>query len=269
MKRIFWYRQLPAAILVTGFVITASAWQGQPLKTKHTKTDTVPGRNKKITNIDDALEQLDRSRSELDRFKEEDWKKIELQLKESLKNVQIDAEKMKMQMAEAMDAVKMQAEIQKAMKDVDFEKIKSNLDIAMKQVDMEKIKAGVDASMAKIDWKKINEQMQEASKVNMQKVEAELKDIGPKIQTEMATARKELDKAKVELKAYKGFIDALDRDGLIKKSENYKIEYRNGDLIINGKKQGADVVKKYSEFLNGRKDFTISRDDDDFNINND
>ncbi|MFL5808803.1 MAG: hypothetical protein ACJ749_04730 [Flavisolibacter sp.] len=240
MKRIFWYRQLPAAVLVTGFVITASAWQGQPLKTQHTKTDTVPGGNKKITNIDDALDQLDKARAELDRtMKDADWNKMELQLKESLKDVHIDAEKMKAQMAEAMkamDAVKIQAEIDKAMKDVDFEKIKTNLDLAMKQVDMEKMKTEIDASMAKVDWKKINQEIQEASKVDMQKIEAELKDIGPKIQKEIANSRKELDKAKAEMKAYKAFIDALDRDGLIKKNENYKIEYRDGGLTINGKK---------------------------------
>lgn len=273
MKRIFWYRQLPAAILVTGIVITATAWQGQPITTQHTKLDTVPDRNKKITNIEEALDQLEKSRSELDRtMSDADWKKMELHLQESLKNVHIDAEKIRAQVAEAMkavDAINVQAEVDKAMKSVDAAMLKANIDMAMKAADIEKIKADVNASIAKIDWEKINGEIEKASKVEMPKIELELKDLGPKIEKEMANARQELDKAKVELKAYKNFIDALDRDGLINKNENYKIEYRNGELTINGKKQTADAAKKYGEFLNGRKDFTISRDADGFNIHND
>ena len=51
--------------------------------------------------------------------------------------------------------------------------------------------------------------------------------------------------------------------------ENYIIEYKKGELFINGKKQPDSVRKKYNDFLKDRKDFTIKKDADDFNIDND
>ena len=86
---------------------------------------------------------------------------------------------------------------------------------------------------------------------------------------DMANARVQMEKAAVELRAYKGFIDGLEQDGLISKKEEYKIEWKKGELSINGKKQPASVVEKYSSFLKDRKDFTINKSDDDFNIHKD
>jgi hypothetical protein len=85
----------------------------------------------------------------------------------------------------------------------------------------------------------------------------------------MQTAKESVEKAKKEMLEYKNFIDGLDKDGLIDKDKNYKIEYKNGELSINGKKQSAEVVKKYNSFLKDKKDFTIKKDDDRFDIDND
>ncbi|HEU4633658.1 MAG TPA: hypothetical protein VFS22_06720, partial [Flavisolibacter sp.] len=71
------------------------------------------------------------------------------------------------------------------------------------------------------------------------------------------------------LTSYKSFIDGLDKDGLINKKETYTIEYKGGELTINGKKQPGEIVSKYSDFLKGHKDFTIKKDEDNFNIDND
>ena len=85
----------------------------------------------------------------------------------------------------------------------------------------------------------------------------------------MQTAKESIEKAKKEMLEYKRFIDGLDKDGLIDKDKNYKIEYKNGELSINGKKQSVEVAKKYSSFLKDKKDFTIKKDDDGFDIDND
>lgn len=85
----------------------------------------------------------------------------------------------------------------------------------------------------------------------------------------MAEARVSMDAAKKELTAYKTFIDGLDRDGLIKKSEPYTIEFKEGALTINGKKQPASVVEKYKSFLNDHQEFTIKKEKDQFNIDKD
>ena len=78
-----------------------------------------------------------------------------------------------------------------------------------------------------------------------------------------------IEKAKAEMKEYKGFVDGLEKDGLINKKEGYTIQHRNGELIINGKKQPADVYNKYRTFLKKHEKFTIKKSDDDFNIYND
>ena len=114
----------------------------------------------------------------------------------------------------------------------------------------------------------INQQLEVVKSMDFEKIEADIKKIKPDIEKSMKDARRSIEKAKVELKAYKNFIEELDRDGLINKKETYKIEYRNGELIVNGKKQPAEVANKYKNFLNGRKDFTIKKEDDGFNIEN-
>ena len=96
-----------------------------------------------------------------------------------------------------------------------------------------------------------------------------MKGIGPKIEKEMENAKASIEKAKAEMKEYKGFVDGLEKDGLINKKEGYTIQHKNGDLIINGKKQPVDVYNKYGGFLKKHEKFTIKKSDDDFNIYND
>jgi hypothetical protein len=85
----------------------------------------------------------------------------------------------------------------------------------------------------------------------------------------MAEAKQSMEKAKTELTGYKSFIDGLEKDGLINKKDSYTIEYKNGELTVNGKKQPAELVRKYNDFLKDRKDFTIKKDNSNFNIDKD
>ncbi|HWI92206.1 MAG TPA: hypothetical protein VNT20_13075 [Flavisolibacter sp.] len=286
MKRNFWLKQLPIALLVSALVITAAAWKGQPGKTTRTATDTIPDKNKKIKDIDDALDQIEKSKQELDRtLQSKDWEK---EMKGALDKTHFDADKMKLQIDEAVkqiDAKKIQEEISKAMKDVDFEKMKVELkesmdkidmqDMkdeiakAMKQIDAEKIKADINTSIAKINMDKIKVELDKVKDIDFKEMEASLKKMRPEIEKSMQTAKESVEKAKKEMLEYKNFIDGLDKDGLIDKDKNYKIEYKNGELSINGKKQSAEVVKKYNSFLKDKKDFTIKKDDDRFDIDND
>jgi hypothetical protein len=286
MKRTFWLRKLPIALLISGMVISAAAWQTGPGKTKQATNDTVPDRNKKPKDIDEALEQLEKSKVELQRtLEKQDWDK---EMKEALDKAHFDAEKMKQQMAEAMksfDAQKVQAELQKAMKEIDVVKMKADLEKsfdkidmaqakeeiakAMKEFDAEKIKADLDASLAKVDMEKIKAEMQRIKEIDFKEIEENIKKIQPQIEQSMKDAKISIEKAKQDLLEYKNFIDGLEKDGLINKKQNYTIEYKNGELTINGKKQPDQVVKKYNSFLKDRKDFTIRKDDDDFNIDND
>lgn len=286
MKRNSWLKKLPFIVLISALVITAAAWQGQPGKTKHTTTDTIPDRNKRVRDIDDALDQLEKSKQNLEHtLQAKDWDK---EMKAALDNAHFDAEKMKQQIDEALkniDAQKIQLQVQKAMKEANFQKMKTELqekldDVdlqqakeeiakAMKDIDAEKIKADVDASISKIDFEKIKAELDKVKEIDFKEMQENLKKVKPEIEKSMQNAKESIEKAKKELLQYKGFIDGLDKDGLINKNDNYTIEYKSGDLIINGKKQSADVVKKYSSFLNGRKDFTIKKDNEGFDIDKD
>lgn len=54
-------------MIAAGLLITAAAWQKQSGTNTLNTCGTVPQRNKKIQSIEDALEQLEKSKIELDR----------------------------------------------------------------------------------------------------------------------------------------------------------------------------------------------------------
>jgi hypothetical protein len=103
----------------------------------------------------------------------------------------------------------------------------------------------------------------------MSRVKEEMEKIGPQIEKEMKKAKIGIEKAKEEIKEYKAFVDGLDKDGLIKKSEGYSIKHRDGELIINGKKASNETYLKYRSFLEKHPKFDIKKSDDDFDIDMD
>jgi hypothetical protein len=270
--------------LVAFFSIALVSWGDQKQtpqpKTKHAVTDTIPKNKveKKIRDLDDVIDEIDKAELKLN------MEKVKTQIEEAMK--QIDMSKIQMEMDKAMkeiDMAKVKMDMEKAIKEVDIEKLKAEIEKATKEIDAAKIERDVKESLAKVDWEKMKlqmeemkEQMAEVKKIDMskveedmKKVEKEMKELGPKIEKEMAKAKVEIEKAKEEMKEYKSFVDGLEKDGLINKKEGYSIQHKNGELIVNGKKQPGDVYNKYRSFLEKHKKFNIKKSDDDFNIDND
>ena len=192
-----------------------------------------------LKEVDKAMKELDLSKLQVEfdkAMKEVDWKKIQTEMEQSL--AKFDGEKIK-------------AEVEKALGDMNFEKIKAQIKESMAQVDLDKLKT-------ELDMEKLN--------AGMKNLETELKKIGPEIEKSMQQAKEQIEKAKVELKEYKNFIDGLEKDGLINKKDGYTLKHRDSELFINGKKQPESVYKKYSSILQKHKKFEINNDDDDFNI---
>src|SRR3982751_2768186 len=135
MKRNNWIRKVPVVLLASGLLITATAWQGKPAQSQQAKTDTIPDRNK-IKDIDDALQELEKGKLEMEKsMKDIDWKAMEQNIRESMEK--IDMSKIQLQVDKAMKEVdfqKIQADIQKSLKDVDFQKMQMNMQNAMKQL---------------------------------------------------------------------------------------------------------------------------------------
>ncbi len=69
-------------------------------------------------------------------------------------------------------------------------------------------------------------------------------------------------KPKKKLRTWKTFIDELQKDGLIDKKKNYKIEVKSGELYINGEKQTKELSDKYRKYYS-KDNFTINMNDED------
>lgn len=264
MKQLLSFKKWPLLVLALGMVITVAFSQPNSGHQKQSTTDTLPTKQKKVRDLDEALAEIDRSEIELQQaLKEIDYEKMNADIRDAMKNVEVD-------MAKAKE------EVAKAMKEVDMQKISLEVQKAMKEIDWEQIKKDVDSSLAKIDTEKMKAEMEKA-KVEMEKVrtidfkrmQEDLAKIEPEVKKAMAEAKVEIEKARKEITGYKNLVAALEKDGLLKKGESYKIEYKSGELRVNGKTLSADATRRYSEYLSNKKDFTLKKDDDGLNIHHD
>jgi len=256
-------------LLITGLTIGLVSWDqkqspgyfGQPVN--DTVPKTKPGdREKKIRDLDDVLDELNEADMKVN------MEKVQKEIAEAMK--QIDGNKIKIEMEKAMKEVdmdKIRKEVEESMAKVDFTKIKAEMENVMKEVNMAKIQKEVQESMAKVDWDKMNAEMDKVKDIDMkqvekemEKVKEEMKNLGSKIEKEMA---------KVEIKEYKEFVNGLESDGLINKKEGYSLKHKDGELLINGKKASEQTYNKYRPFLEKHKKFSIKKDDDDFDIDMD
>ena len=68
--------------------------------------------------------------------------------------------------------------------------------------------------------------------------------------------------AKEKLMETRKITTEMEKDGLINPNEEFTIEFKNNELLINGKKQSKKLVEKYRKYSNG-KDFEIHKNRDD------
>lgn len=269
MSRTFFRMQLPIMIVVSIIMIGLVAWKEDGgADSRFNNTDTVPKKERKVRNLDDALQELDRGQAEL----EESIKKLDKDFVVPVPPIapipSIDVEKMKADIEKALKAVepeKIKKEIEQSMKHINPEEIKATVAEAMKEIDAQKINAQVQASLAKINMEEIKIEM-EALKVEIPKLQEELKNLKPQIEESMKKAKEEIAKAKVEIQEFKTFEEGLENDGLINRKATYTIEHRDEKLYIDGKQQPESVYNKYRNFLNKHENFTLKKTDDDFQL---
>lgn len=287
MKSTLLQKKLPLVLLISGLVVTVAIAQTNSGSTSRKTTDTIPKKEKKVRDLDEALLELDRGEAELSKAMQEiDGEKLEREIRASLKGLDIDMAKMKEDIAKAMKEIDMQkinVDIQKTLKEVDFQKlnadmqkelakvdmakVKADVQLALKEIDGEKMKVHVEKALAQADMNKLQIELDKVKNIDVAAMKKELENIRPEIENSMKEARKDIEKARAQLTSYKKLVNALDKDGLLNKKGNYKIEYKNNELTVNGKQLSADALKKYVEYLTDKEDFTIQKEDDDFNIN--
>jgi hypothetical protein len=230
-----------AAIISTVLLIS---WDhkpaGSPFLTDYFRqaADTVPkkdNREKKIRDLDDVLEELDKAELKLN------IEKIQKELADALKKIDTD---------------KIRLEVEKTLKEVNTEKIKKELEESIAKIDWDKMKAELE-KVKEIDFKKLE--------MDMKKMEKELSKIGPEIERSLEKAKAEIEKARAEMKEFNEFVEGLEKDGLLKRNDGYTIKHKDGELFVNDKKVAAEVYNKYRSFLEKHKKFNIKKADDDFN----
>ena len=99
----------------------------------------------------------------------------------------------------------------------------------------------------------------------MQQLKADLQRDKQQMEKEMNEAKKEMTKAKEELTTYKTMLAEMEKEGLIKKDEDYTIAFDKGELRINGKQQPKEVTEKYRKYIK-KEGLRIRRNEGDINI---
>jgi len=247
----------PKAYMLAGLLIiavTALAWQTKTKKQPHDTTttanaaggDTTPTR-KHITRQNDIninLDGLDKSLEGLDI---------------NLKNLDVNLS--------GLDTC-ISKSIKLALSNINFEEIGKTTRDAVNNIDWKGIQTDINNAMRdvhvelkNIDWDKISADIKVAAdEVKNAHIEVNVQEI---VNNAMEKASEGIEVAKVELKRLKEFVNELDKDGLIKKNDGYKLEWKDdGSLYINGKKQPKEVSDKYHKYYK-EGGYTISNDGDE------
>ena len=277
------------------------AWQNHHgnVNSGDNQQDTIPKREKKIRNKEDKTiitGDIDKTMKELDRSLEnmgqqldgKSWEKLHRELEISLQK--INTEKIEQQVEQAMkniDMQEIQLQAQAELKKVDWEKMQKEIQKALeeakhnldsKKVEIEIQKAIEESKIAMAEMKEVNmekireelnvakEQMksqQGRMKEEIEEVSKELKqNLDRDLKKEMANAKEQLARAKEELQHYKDMLSSMEKDGLLNTKENYSVEYKNGELFINGKKQPDTITNKYRHYFK-KEHVTIKKNGDD------
>lgn len=208
-------------------------------------------RKEQFSNDEDTFHKRSRNGANRDFYK----------INEQMRQLDLQMEKLYEQIKN-MDMRKYQEEIDNAVKNIDQEKISAEIDKSLKNIDWERMNKEITENTAELSKLKLDEVKKQLEKVklNLQKQKFDIQLNGQKmkldIERAMKQARQSLENAKDEIKNVKEFTDALEKDGLIHKSKAYKIEVKNGELYIDGKKQSKETSDKYRHYYR-KSDFTI------------
>lgn len=263
--------------------------------------DTVPGKNRNKNyergepkDIDQRIDQLEKGLENLNKqLQGKDFEKMERKLEESLSKIDVNAIQQKVEEAlKKVDFSKIQLEAAEAIKKIDLQKIQLDIQKAIEEAkdktDVKKLQLELKESMKevqksieeakKIDYKKLEKELEKSreqwqkEKVNIKKElqEAKKEIINNKgtLQKELSEARDEIQNTKATLQSYKKMITRMDNEGLLNSKDDYSIDYQEGSLLINGKKQTQEIFDSYKSYF--KNDNThIKNQKGNFSINTD
>lgn len=210
-------------------------------------SDTTPVRKKSrsysyskdynVKDIDEALQEVDRAMLELDKSLKIDLSKMNKELKAAMEEIK------------SIDFDKIQEEVRTALKEVNWEHVQADVKRATKEAEKE---------LKKIDKESIRAEIDAASAGAY--IDGDL--IKNSVALGLKAAKLGINKAKKELLLLKEFTDELEKDKLINKNESFKIEIKDHEMFINGKKQSKEVNEKYGKYYKDGN-YTLRSSDSD------
>ncbi|ULQ52698.1 hypothetical protein [Flavihumibacter fluvii] len=273
-------RKFAPYLLLTAGVITCISWTGTVVHSSGLNydlyaADTIP---ENPQSLEEQIRQLEKAQQNLQReLSQKDWNKIEAEMENAIGRIntkEIDA-----QMQKAM------AELDRSMVQIDKDQLLRKIDIEMIQAELSKTQQELEKEFSKQDWQKelklAQEEMQKAMKEvsaidqkqlkeelarvksgmkisfesmanDLAKAKKEMQENKFKIKESLDEARKELEKTRREYMGYRTMIGEMQKEGLITDPQNYQVEFRDGDLFINEKKQPASVTNRYRKFFHNK-----------------
>ncbi|MFD2886045.1 M56 family metallopeptidase [Chitinophaga cymbidii] len=228
------------------------------------------------------------NRNVTESMKNINWDKMNQQLAESMKKIDWDKMNRDIEKSmKNIDWDKMNRNIQEQMKNIQWDKIQDQLKDKMNKADWEKMQQDIKKSLDKINWEEINaartealRDMNQARAHDMRARQEALKAAHQESMEALRARQQALQLARAEaLKAQQqqfravaearnaylrsgqaaraekhsrnmnDLLKGLENDKLIDRSENFDIQKKDGHLYINGKKQPAKVMRKYSQYL--------------------
>ena len=224
---------------------------------QRTALDTIPKNNDIDINIDmKGLEETIKKSLEMAQksIQNIDWNKMQKEIEHSMK--QVDMAKLQMEINNSMKAIdwkKMQAEIDRSMKEIDMSKMQLNLEKMQMNIDKE-----IKDAMKNINTDEIKKSMEELKKINFDDVKKEMEKVQKEMELNKDHFKMDMDKLKADMEKVKGemgeiknMTEEMEKDGLINKKESNTIEYKDKELIINGKKQSPEMTEKYRKYFKG------------------
>ena len=284
--------------LLAGSAIVVMAFAGNPGNRQDPKaaTDTIPSQKREGSlpgdrDLDREIRELERAKIQM---KDIDLKKIQADIEATLKD--INFEKIKVDVEKSLkdiDVEKIQRDVEASIAKIDFDKIEKEINLALDKVEitldkkeMDEVKEelkkaklemreGFKEADLKKEMEKVKEELKKINRVEIEKdLEAARKDIEKarieidldkeNLKIDMEKVRQEIDEARLELKGYQEMIYKMEDDGLLDTGKGYSIEYRDGELKINGDKQPDSVTSKFKKYF--RKDVKLEKKNGRFEI---
>jgi ribosome-associated protein YbcJ (S4-like RNA binding protein) len=104
------------------------------------------------------------------------------------------------------------------------------------QLEMELAMRKAQADMGALNSRNMKRQM-ELAQMELQRNSRTMNRQMELVQRQMEMSKVQMEKARIDMKRLRDFIRDLQKDGLIEKGKPYKVEVKDGNLYINGKRQ--------------------------------